>query len=121
MASGDDAPNARGPIMNGLLLKVVAVSDDALRPELFDALFDDSGYDVIVVESIPHAYSRIRELEPDLVVVFMEIDDVNACQLLSMLEIDRALSGIPVVTCTTEPERAANHPPCYCASNAVVR
>jgi DNA-binding response OmpR family regulator len=105
--------------MNGLLLKVVAVSDDALRSEMCDALVDDSGYDVIVVESIHRAYSRIRELEPDLVVVFMDIDDANACQLLSMLEIDRALSGIPVVTCTTELERAAKRTPCFCTPVAL--
>jgi hypothetical protein len=35
----------------------------------------------------------------------MDIDDANACQLLSVLEIDRALRGIPVMTCATEPER----------------
>jgi hypothetical protein len=36
----------------------VAVSDDALRSELPDALLAaESDYDIIVVESIPHAYS----------------------------------------------------------------
>jgi CheY-like chemotaxis protein len=96
--------------MNSASLRVVAVSDDALRSELFDALLvDESDYNVIAVESIPHAYSRIRLLQPDLVVVFMEIDDVYACELLSMLEIDRALRSIPVVTFATEPERAATN------------
>jgi CheY-like chemotaxis protein len=89
-------------------LKVVAVSDDALLPALLDALLvDESDYNVIAVESITHAYSRIREFGPDLIVVFMEIDDLNACELLSMLEADRVLRKIPVVTCATEPERAA--------------
>jgi CheY-like chemotaxis protein len=95
--------------MNSSSLKVVAVSDDALRSELLDALIDDSDYNVVVVESMLRAYSRIRQLEPDLVVVFMEIDDVNACQLLSMLEIDRTLNSIPVVTRATGSERAATH------------
>jgi hypothetical protein len=61
--------------MNHSPMTVVAVKEDALRPELLDALLmDESDYNVIVVESILHAYSRIRQLEPDLVVVFMEID-----------------------------------------------
>ena len=82
--------------------KVIAVSDDALRSQLLDSLLvDENDSDVIVVESMTRAYSRIRELKPDFVLVFMDIDDSNGCQLLSMLEIDRALRGM---TCATEPE-----------------
>ena len=77
---------------------VVAVSNDALRPELLDRLFvDDNDYDVIVVESIERAYSRIRQEQPTAVVVFMNIDDVDACRLLSMLHSDHELRGRPVV------------------------
>ena len=90
-------------------LNVVAVSNDALRSELLDGLLvDDNNYDAIVVESIPRAYSRIRELQPDVVVLFMEIDDVDACQLLSMLHMDRALRGTSVVARTTGPDRGAH-------------
>ena len=89
---------------------VVAVSNDALRPELLDRLFvDDNDYDVIVVESIERAYSRIRQVQPAAVVVFMNIDDVEACQLLSMLHIDHELRGINVVSCTTSPDDGARH------------
>ena len=89
---------------------VVAVSNDALRPELLDRLFvDDNDYDVIVVESIERAYSRIRQVQPDAVVVFMNIDDVDACQLLSMLHIDHELRGMSVVSCTTSPDAGATH------------
>ncbi len=57
-------------------------------------------YDVIVVESIACGYSRIKQVTPDLVVL-LEIDDFAACQLLSMLKVDRDVSRIPVVTCAT--------------------
>jgi AmiR/NasT family two-component response regulator len=91
-------------------LNVVAISNDALRPELLDMLLvADSSDDVIFVESIERAYSRIKQLQPALVVLFMEIDDVDACQLLSILHMDRALRGMSVVTCTTSPDRAATH------------
>ena len=94
--------------MNNPSLKVVAVSDDALRPELLDALaVDESDVGVIVVESMSHAYSRICHIKPDLVVVYMEHDDLSACQLLSMLKIDRTLRGIPVLTCATGRESLA--------------
>jgi hypothetical protein len=88
-------------------LTVIAVSNDALRPELLDMLLvDDTSY-VIVVESIARAYSRISQLQACLVVLLMEIDDENACVLLSMLQNDRALCGVKVLVCPTEPGRAA--------------
>ena len=51
--------------------------------------------------SIAHSYSCIKIVVPDLVVISSEVDDVAACQLLSMLRLDRRSSGIPVLTRTT--------------------
>jgi DNA-binding NarL/FixJ family response regulator len=92
-------------------LSVVAVSNDALRPELLDRLLvDDNHCNVIVVESIERAYSRIRQVQPHIVVLFINIDDVHACQLLSMLHMDCGLRGMSVVTCTTGPDAGATYP-----------
>ena len=89
-------------------LSVVAVSNDALRPELLDRLLvDDNNINVIVVESIERAYSTIRQVQPNAVVVFMNIDDVDACQLLSMLHLDHELRGISVLPLTTGPDAGA--------------
>jgi DNA-binding response OmpR family regulator len=80
-------------------MRVVAVSRDPERTALLDTLLVDANdYDVIVLESLTHGYSRIKQVAPDLVVVFMEADDVDACQLLSMLRVDSDLSGIHIVT-----------------------
>ena len=96
--------------MNASPLSVVAVSNDALRPELLDRLLvDDNNINVIVVESIERAYSRITQLQPDVVVVFMNIDDGDACRLLSMLHMDHGLRGVSVVTCTTGFDGDATH------------
>lgn len=96
--------------MSASPLSVIAVSNDALRPELLDRLLvDDNNINVIVVESIERAYSRIRQLQPDVVVVFMNIDDMVACRLLSMLHMDHGLRGVSVVTCTTGPDGGAKH------------
>ncbi len=91
-------------------LSVVAVSNDALRPELLDRLLvDDNDYNVIVVESIERAYSRIRLVQPAVVVLFMNIDDVDACRLLSILHMDHGLRGVSVVACATGPAGDATH------------
>jgi hypothetical protein len=66
---------------------------------LRDLFVDTNDYDVIVMESIARGYSRIKQVTPDFVIVLMAIDDVAACQLLSMLKIDRDVSSIPLATC----------------------
>jgi hypothetical protein len=83
---------------------VVAVSTDPRRTELLETLLaDEVDRGVIFVESIARAYSRIKQVIPCLVIIFCEIDDVDACRLLSMLELDDELSGIPVKTFATGP------------------
>jgi hypothetical protein len=80
---------------------VVAVSREAQPAALVEALLSDaSDFDVIVVESLAHGYSRIKQLTPDVVIVLLETNhELAACQLLSMLQIDVELSGTLVLTC----------------------
>lgn len=90
---------------NRPLRSVVAVSGDPERAQLMDALLADMDLrDIVFVESIAHGYSRIKQLTPDVVVVLLGDDDAPACQLLSMLSMDRETSDIPVVTWMTRHE-----------------
>jgi len=66
---------------------------------LCDLFVDANDYDVIVMESIGRAYSRSKQVTPDFVIVLMARGGVAACQLLSMLKIDRDVSSIPLATC----------------------
>ena len=96
----------RSQVMSLCRSTVVAVTGDSRREELLDALLlDRNDYDVIYVESIALGYSRIKQVRPDLVVVFMASDDAAACRLLSMLTLDRDVSGIPVVMCVSRREK----------------
>jgi CheY-like chemotaxis protein len=99
----------KGDVLSRSPLSVLAVSNDALRPELLDRLLVEDNCNVIVVESIERAYARIRQVQPHVVVVFMNIDDIDACQLLSMLHMDRGLRGTSVVTSTIGPEADATY------------
>jgi hypothetical protein len=74
---------------------------DALSVDTNDYEVDTNDYDVIFVASIAHSYSCIKIVVPDLVVISSEVDDGAACQLLSMLRLDRRSSGIPVLARTT--------------------
>ena len=70
---------------------------------VWDAVTDAGGYDVVVVEATATAYSRIKRQAPSLVILTMGFDDVEACQLMSMLKLDRETSHIPVFSCLLEP------------------
>ena len=91
-------------IVSSFPRSVVAVSGDSQRAALLEGLLcDTDGFDVVVVEALGRAYSSIKELMPDLIIVFMEMDDAASCRLLSMLTLDRATSSIPVLTHAVEP------------------
>ena len=55
-------------------------------------------FDVVFVESIAHAFSKIKRARPDLVVLCVTDDDADGCRVLSMLALDRETSRIPVLT-----------------------
>ena len=84
------------------LRNVVVVSKRSCQAVL-ETLVDAGNYDVVFVEGIAHAYSRIKHLMPSTVIICLSYDDVDAFHLLSMLQLDQATSCIPVVTYTTAP------------------
>jgi len=95
----------RGGAQMSTARTVVAVSTQPQHAALLHMLVAEvGGYDVIQVASLPTAYSRVREVAPELVVVMLSIDDAEACQLLSMLALDEQTSHIPVVSCTVDPD-----------------
>jgi hypothetical protein len=101
-----DAQVVLGPqrrqVVRRPLGSVVVVSGNSQPAPLLEALSaDTSGYSVIHVESITSGYARIRQVMPSLVIVASQIDDVAACRLLSMLQLDVDVAGIPVVTCAS--------------------
>jgi DNA-binding NarL/FixJ family response regulator len=65
---------------------------------LHDALDGVDDYDVVLVAPAAHAYSKIKGVRPDVVVMCASLDDVDACNVLSMLALDRDTSSIPVLT-----------------------
>jgi len=75
---------------------------------VLDTIVEAGGYDVILIEPTATAYSRIKRAAPGLVVLCMADDDVEACQVMSMLKLDSDTSAIPVLTCLREavPPRA---------------
>jgi PleD family two-component response regulator len=65
-------------------------------------VLDAGHYDVVFVESSAHAYSQIKRVQPNLVILCICIDEADGFQVLSMLKLDDETRGIPVLTYTSE-------------------
>jgi CheY-like chemotaxis protein len=92
------------------LQKVVVVNGSPEILEMLETVLDAGRYDMVFVESSARAYSRVRHVQPDLVIVCMRIDDAEVFQLLSMLKLDTETRRIPVVTYTTHLEAESDEP-----------
>ena len=84
--------------------KVVIVNGSPDMLATLESVLDAGHYDVVFVESSDHAYSRIKRVQPNLVILCVRIDDVDGFQVLSMLKLDDDTRAIPIVTYTTEYE-----------------
>ena len=82
--------------------KVVIVNGSPEILELLETALEAGHYDVVFVESSHHAYSQIKRVQPNLVILCVHLDDLDGFQVLSMLKLDPATRGIPVLTYTTE-------------------
>ncbi len=82
--------------------KVVIVNGSPEILDLLDSVLDAGHYDVVFVESSEHAYSQIKRVQPNLVILCVRIDDAEGFQVLSMLKLDEETRAIPVLTYTTE-------------------
>jgi DNA-binding response OmpR family regulator len=82
--------------------KVVIVNGRVELLELFESVLDGSRFDVVLLESSAHAYSQVKRMRPNLVVLCLEMDDTAGFQVLSMLSMDDETKTIPVLTCTTD-------------------
>ena len=82
--------------------KVVIVNGTAEILDLLESVLDAGHYDVVFVESSEHAYSQIKRVKPNLVILCVRIEGADGFQVLSMLKLDDETRDIPVLTYTTE-------------------
>src|SRR4051812_34849742 len=98
-----NATTLRQTVLPGTITqKVVIVNGSAEILELLETVLDAGHYDVVFVESSQHAYSQIKRVQPNLVILCVRIDDGDGFQVLSMLKLDAGTREIPVLTYTTE-------------------
>ena len=84
--------------------KVVVVNGSTEVLGMLEAVLDAGRYDMVFVESSDHAYSQIKKVLPNLVILCVRIENLEGFNLLTMLKLDADTRDIPVLTYTTEYE-----------------
>jgi CheY-like chemotaxis protein len=82
--------------------KVVVVNGNTEVLGMLESVLDAGRYDMVFVESGERAYSNIKQVLPNLVILCTRVDELNGFQLLTMLKLDPQTRDIPVLTYTTE-------------------
>jgi DNA-binding response OmpR family regulator len=82
--------------------KVVIVNGNTELLGMLEAVLDAGRYDMVFVESANHAYSNIKKLQPNLVILCTSLEDMAGFQLLTMLKMDPETRELPVLTYTNE-------------------
>ena len=78
--------------------KVVIVNGSAEILEMFESVLEAGHYDVVFVESTERAYSQIKRVRPDLVILCVRMDQSETLHVLSMLKLDPDTREIPTLT-----------------------
>lgn len=101
-AAGPSSPDALNRPEPGQTVMVVNGRESAMG--LLEAVLDAGRYDVVFVESTERAYSHIKRVQPNLVILCTRLEDTNGLQVLSMLKLDEETREIPVLTYASDCE-----------------
>ena len=82
--------------------KLVVVNGSTDMLGMLETALDAGRYDMVFVESGNRAYSQIKKVLPNLVILCTRLNELDAFQLLTMLKLDDETKAIPVLTYTSE-------------------
>jgi len=85
-----------------LLKRVAIVGGSAELLDWLEPVLEAGDYQMLFIDPEDEPYSRIRVALPDLIVLAVRIEDLEAFGLMSMLKLDPETATIPLLTYTTE-------------------
>ena len=80
--------------------KILVVEDNALNLKLYCELLRAHGYDTHPVSDGREAVARAREVEPDLVVMDIQLPYVSGLELIAEMKADAGLAAVPIMAVT---------------------
>ena len=82
--------------------RALVVNDTQEILELFAEILEGLGYETVLMSYAPRELERVRETDPDLIVLDFLMGDreLLGWQLLQKLKMDRRTDSIPIIVCT---------------------
>lgn len=80
--------------------RIVVVDDDRQLAELMREFLTDEGYAVEICSHGDQAFSVVRSLLPDLIILDVRMAEIGGLGVLYLLSTDAQTRGIPVLICT---------------------
>ncbi|NEO26636.1 MAG: response regulator [Kamptonema sp. SIO4C4] len=84
--------------------KVLVVEDSMAQRQMISDLLRESGLTVEVAGNGVEALERIREYNPDIVVLDIVMPQMNGYEFCRRLKADPKTQGVPVVMCSSKGE-----------------
>ena len=89
---------------NGRVHTAVLVNGGIDALKTVENVLDARRYEIVFVESDQSAYSQIKQIAPDLIILCTGIEDPRTLQLLTMLKLDPQTRRFPVLVWVMEYE-----------------
>src|SRR4051794_38537721 len=82
---------------------IAVVNDDTTFLELMHDLLVGEGYTATIMKVSSEAFERIKEIQPDLVIIdiWMQRAD-NGWEVLNLIKLEPSTAGIPVIVSSTD-------------------
>lgn len=83
------------------MTRIVVVNDDTTFLTLMAQIIEDEGWEAIVLREGTTAYERVKQEQPDLVILDLRLEQPDAgWKVLEMVKLDPETSHIPVIVCS---------------------
>lgn len=83
------------------MARILVINDTQELLEMFRALLEDEGYEVVLSGLPILKVSEVENIRPDLIILDIVFgDNKSGWQMLQMLKMQRATANIPIVVCT---------------------
>jgi CheY-like chemotaxis protein len=99
---------------------VMVVNGPGSILELFESVLEPGHYDVVVVESGDRAYSQIKMVQPDLVILCVRMDEpasLQVCRCSSWIRRQFASQSLPTPSSRTIPNGSTDWSTCQTVSS----
>lgn len=80
--------------------KILIIDDNATNLKLMSVLLLGEGYQVSTAVDAAHAFTRVEQDRPDLILTDVQLPDMNGLELTRRLKAAPATAAIPVVAIT---------------------